>query len=91
MWCEGVCSVKILCKVWAMSEMSNGFPAVMARIIALPMYQILILVAVLTAIQDAFNFVFGFIINYYRRWGRWVSAVYIITVVRVLTEHSKGG
>ena len=51
-------------EVRAVSEVSRRFPVIMPRIIPFPLDKVLVLVAVLTTIQDAFYLVFQFIFDF---------------------------
>lgn len=64
--------MKGLDKVWAVSEMRSRFPTVVSSIVALPFDKVLILVAILTTVKNALNFIFKGIVDLYRGWRRWV-------------------
>jgi hypothetical protein len=78
--CERVLSVEGVNKLLGVSKVSSWFPAVMPSIIALPFDKVLILVAILTTVQDTFNFVFEFVFNLNRFRGWWVLSVDVIAV-----------
>lgn len=54
----------------------------MAIVVAIPFDEVLILVAILMAVQYLFNFIFKVIINLNRLWWRWGVTVDLITVSR---------
>jgi hypothetical protein len=57
-------------KLLRVSKVSSWFPAIVTRVIALPLDKVLVLVMILTTIQDAFNFIFKLVfdLDWLRRW-----------------------
>jgi len=53
--CRGVKTVEGIDNIRRVGEMSSGFPAVVANIVALPLHKILVLVMILMAVKDLFD------------------------------------
>ena len=78
---RGICSVEVVNKLLAVSKVDSGFLAVMARVVAFPFDKILVLVAILTAVKDAFNFIFKFIIDLNGFWWGWCLSIDFISTL----------
>jgi len=65
-------------EVWAVSEVSGWFPTVVARIIPSPLDKVLVLIAVLSTVKNAFNFIFILSVDQDRRWRWGIIAVDVI-------------
>jgi hypothetical protein len=65
-------------EVRAVSEVSRRFPVIMSSIIPFPFYKVLMLVAVLTTVEDAFYFIFDVIVDFNWFWWWGFNAIDII-------------
>jgi hypothetical protein len=75
-----VVSIKGIDELLRVSKVSSWFPAVVTGIVAFPFDKVLILVVILTTIQNAFNFIFKFVSNLDQFRGWWSMFIDFITM-----------
>jgi hypothetical protein len=64
--------------LFAVRKVSSRLPAVVPRIIPLPFDEILILIPILTTVEDVLNLVFKFIVHLDRVWRRRVVSLNLV-------------
>jgi hypothetical protein len=81
-WSRWVGSMKGVNELLGVSKVSSRFPAIMTKIIAFPFDQVLVLVAILTTIQDVFDFIFKLVFNLDWLWRWWCVPINFVTKPR---------
>src|SRR6267154_1655967 len=81
-WGRGVCSVKSVYKLLGVSEVSGWFPTVMPSVVAFPFDEVLMLVTILTTVEDPLHLVFKFVVHLYGVWRGWYVSVDFVTLPR---------
>ena len=80
MGCGGVKTVEGIDSIRRVGEISGGFPAIVADIIALPLHKILVLVTILMAVEDLFDLVLIIVVYLNRWWWLWVHSIDIVAM-----------
>src|SRR6267154_6870458 len=78
---RGVCSVKGIYKLLGVSKVSGWFPTVVPSVVAFPFDEVLILVTILTTVEDALYLVFKFVVHLYGVWRGWYASVDFVTLL----------
>jgi len=79
-WGRGVCSVKSVYKLLEVSEVSGWFPTVMPGVVTFPFDEVLMLVTILTTVEDALHLIFKFVVHLYEVWRGWYASVDFVTL-----------
>jgi hypothetical protein len=72
-----------------MWEISSGLPTIMPRVVPLPFDEVLVLVAILTAVEDLFDLILDFVIHLHRVWRGWIVPLDFVALPWGQTVHVK--
>jgi len=68
-------------------EISSRFPTIMPRVVPLPFDKVLVLVAILTTVEDIFDLIFDFVIHLDRVWRGWIVSLDFVALPWGQTVH----